>query len=177
MCGIAGIVAAGHANLAAVRAMNEAQRHRGPDGEGTWVSPDGGVALGHRRLSIVDLSEGGHQPMRDAARDLTITFNGEIYNYIEVRARLVALGHRFRSTSDTEVLLAAYAEWGSGCLSELNGMFAFALWDARRRVLFCARDRFGEKPFHYAFTGGTFAFASEVKALALLSLEPTGRRR
>ncbi len=169
MCGIAGIVAAGHANLAAVRAMNEAQRHRGPDGEGTWVSPDGGVALGHRRLSIVDLSEGGHQPMRDAARDLTITFNGEIYNYIEVRARLVALGHRFRSTSDTEVLLAAYAEWGSGCLSELNGMFAFALWDARRRVLFCARDRFGEKPFQYAFTRDTFAFASEVKALALLS--------
>ncbi|MEO5730454.1 MAG: asparagine synthase (glutamine-hydrolyzing) [Byssovorax sp.] len=169
MCGIAGIVAAGHANLAAVRAMNEAQRHRGPDGEGTWVSPDGAVALGHRRLSIVDLSEGGHQPMRDAARDLTITFNGEIYNYIEVRARLVALGHRFRSTSDTEVLLAAYAEWGSGCLSELNGMFAFALWDARRRVLFCARDRFGEKPFQYAFTRDTFAFASEVKALALLS--------
>ena len=169
MCGIAAIVAAGYANLAAVRAMNEAQRHRGPDGEGTWVSPDGSVALGHRRLSIVDLSEGGHQPMRDAARDLTITFNGEIYNYIEVRARLVALGHRFRSTSDTEVLLAAYAEWGSGCLSELNGMFAFALWDARRRVLFCARDRFGEKPFQYAFTGGTFAFASEVKALALLS--------
>lgn len=169
MCGIAGIVAAGHANLAAVRAMNEAQRHRGPDGEGTWVSPDGSVALGHRRLSIVDLSEGGHQPMRDAARDLTITFNGEIYNYIEVRARLVTLGHTFRSTSDTEVLLAAYAEWGSGCLSELNGMFAFALWDARRRVLFCARDRFGEKPFQYALTGGTFAFASEVKALALLS--------
>jgi asparagine synthase (glutamine-hydrolysing) len=169
MCGIAGIVAAGHANLAAVRAMNEAQRHRGPDGEGAWVSPDGAVALGHRRLSIVDLSEGGHQPMRDEARDLSITFNGEIYNYIEVRARLAARGHRFRSTSDTEVLLAAYAEWGTACLSELNGMFAFALWDGRRRVLFCARDRFGEKPFHYAFTQGTFAFASEVKALALLS--------
>ena len=169
MCGIAGIVAAGHANLAAVRAMNEAQRHRGPDGEGTWVSPDGAVALGHRRLSIVDLSEGGHQPMRDAARDLAITFNGEIYNYIEVRARLLALGHTFRSTSDTEVLLAAYAEWGAECLSELNGMFAFAIWDGRRRVLFCARDRFGEKPFQYAVSGSTFAFASEVKALALLS--------
>jgi len=169
MCGIAGIVAAGHANLAAVRAMNDAQAHRGPDGEGTWASPDGAVALGHRRLSIVDLSEGGHQPMRDEARDLAITFNGEIYNYIELRARLTALGHTFRSTSDTEVLLAAYAEWGSACLSELNGMFAFALWDGRRRVLFCARDRFGEKPFQYALTGGVFAFASEVKALALLS--------
>lgn len=169
MCGIAGIVTAGHANLAAVRAMNDAQVHRGPDGEGTWASPDGAVALGHRRLSIVDLSEGGHQPMRDDARDLAITFNGEIYNYIELRARLAALGHTFRSTSDTEVLLAAYAEWGSACLSELNGMFAFALWDGRRRVLFCARDRFGEKPFHYALAGGVFAFASEVKALALLS--------
>ncbi len=177
MCGIAGIVAAGHVSLAAVRAMNEAQRHRGPDGEGAWVSPDGSVALGHRRLSIVDLSEGGHQPMRDEARDLAITFNGEIYNYIEVRARLASLGHRFRSTSDTEVLLAAYAEWGTACLSELNGMFAFALWDGRRRVLFCARDRFGEKPFHYAFTQGTFAFASEVKGpRAPLLRRPRDRR-
>ena len=169
MCGIAGIVAAGHASLAAVRAMNDAQLHRGPDGEGTWASPDGAVALGHRRLSIVDLSDGGHQPMRDEARDLAITFNGEIYNYIEIRARLGALGHTFRSSSDTEVLLAAYAEWGTACLSELNGMFSFALWDGRRRVLFCARDRFGEKPFHYAVGHGVFAFASEVKALALLS--------
>jgi len=169
MCGIAGLLANGSANPLAVRAMNEAQAYRGPDGEGLWISPDGAVALGHRRLAIIDLTEGGHQPMLHPGRDLAITFNGEIYNYIELRERLRALGHTFRTSSDIEVLLAAYAEWGTDCLAELNGMFAFALWDGRRRVLFCARDRFGEKPFVYAFAGAAFAFASEVKALALLA--------
>lgn len=168
MCGIAGILAASRANAEAVRAMSDALRYRGPDGDGLWTSPDGAVVLGHRRLAIVDLTEGGHQPMRHAARDLAITYNGEIYNYLELRERLRALGHTFRTSSDTEVLLAAYAEWGEGCLAELNGMFSFAIWDGRERALFCARDRFGEKPFHYALTGSAFAFASEVKALALI---------
>jgi asparagine synthase (glutamine-hydrolysing) len=170
MCGIAGIVAAKglFARIEAVSAMNEVQRHRGPDGEGTWRSPDGRVALGHRRLSIVDLSEGGRQPMTLAGRRLVITFNGEIYNHVELRERLRGLGHVFHTSSDTEVLLAAYAEWGSECLAELNGMFAFALWDEDKRELFCARDRFGEKPFQYTLCQGYFAFASEHKALALL---------
>jgi asparagine synthase (glutamine-hydrolysing) len=169
MCGIAGILSASRANADAVSAMNDAQRYRGPDGAGLWVSPDGAVALGHRRLAIVDLTEGGRQPMLSPERGLAITFNGEIYNYVELRERLSGLGHSFRTTSDTEVLLAAYAEWGAECLAELNGMFAFAIWDERRRVLFCARDRFGEKPFHFACSRGAFAFASEVTALALLS--------
>src|SRR5262245_17403101 len=125
MCGIAGILAAGRANTAAVRAMNDAQAHRGPDGEGLWVSPDGTVVLGRRRLAIVDLTDGGLQPKLLPERDLALTFNGEIYNYVELRERLRALGHTFRTTSDTEVLLAAYAEWGTECLVELNGMFAF----------------------------------------------------
>lgn len=171
MCGIAGIIAGkarGFARIEAVRAMNEVQRHRGPDGEGSWLSPDGSVAFGHRRLSIVDLSEGGKQPMALPERRLVITFNGEIYNHVELRERLRGLGHRFHTSSDTEVLLAAYAQWGGECLSELNGMFAFAIWDDERRVLFCARDRFGEKPFQYALTEGFFAFASEASALALL---------
>lgn len=168
MCGIAGILAASRANADAVRAMNEAQQHRGPDGAGLWISPDGAVALGHRRLAIVDLTEGGQQPMLLPERALVITYNGEIYNHVELRERLSGLGHAFRTTSDTEVLLAAYAEWGAECLAELNGMFAFAIWDERRRVLFCARDRFGEKPFYFARALDAFAFASEVAALALL---------
>ncbi|MFO0755019.1 MAG: asparagine synthase (glutamine-hydrolyzing) [Byssovorax sp.] len=171
MCGIAGILAGkarGAARIEAVRAMNEAQRHRGPDGEGTWLSADGRVAFGHRRLAIVDLTESGAQPMVHAERGLTITFNGEIYNHVELRERLAAMGHRFHGTSDTEVLLAAYARWGAECLRELNGMFAFAIWDEARRVLFCARDRFGEKPFQFALTSDFFAFASEAGALALL---------
>src|SRR5262249_18540370 len=165
MCGIAGILAGGSANPSAVRAMNEAEAHRGPDGEGLWISPDGALALGHRRLAIVDLTDGCRQPMLLPDRDRAITFNGEIYNYVELRERVRALGHTFRTTSDTEVLLAAYAEWGPECLAELNGMFAFALWDGQRRVLFCARDRFGEKPFHHAFAGGAFAFAPAANAL------------
>jgi asparagine synthase (glutamine-hydrolysing) len=168
MCGIAGILSPSGANPGAVAAMNEAQRYRGPDAEGLWVSPDGACALGHRRLSIIDLSERGRQPMLLEERELAITYNGEIYNFVELRDRLRGLGHVFRSDSDTEVLLRAYAQWGTDCLAELNGMFAFALWDGRRRVLFCARDRFGEKPFVYALLAGSFAFASEAKALALL---------
>ncbi len=125
------------------------------------------LALLHRRLSIVDLSPGGHQPMCDAAGRLWITYNGEVYNYVELRTELEALGERFVSSSDTEVMLAAYRRFGSDCLHRFNGMFAFALWDGERRELFCARDRFGVKPFYYQFDGRRFAFASEPRALVL----------
>jgi asparagine synthase (glutamine-hydrolysing) len=126
-----------------------------------------GIGLLHRRLSIVDLSPGGHQPMCDGAGRLWITYNGEIYNYVELRAELEGLGERFTSASDTEVILAAYRRFGPDCLQRFNGMFAFALWDGERHELFCARDRFGVKPFYYQWDGARFAFASEPRALVL----------
>ena len=142
--------------------------HRGPDGFGTWIQRYDAyaVAFGHRRLSIIDLSASGRQPMLVAEGKVSITYNGEIYNYIELRDELIAAGMRFRTASDTEVLLAAYLMWDIECLAKLNGMFAFAIWDERRRQLFVARDRFGEKPLFYANPhGGGIAFASEMKAL------------
>jgi len=170
MCGIAGIVGGrgpGEDAKIAIRRMIALQRHRGPDGEGYY---DGiGASLGHCRLAILDLSEAGHQPMSDASSRYWITFNGEIYNYLELAEELRALGHRFRGHSDTEVLLAAFAQWGEACLERLRGMFAFAVWDAEERRLFAARDRLGIKPFHYCRVGeDTFAFASELKALVAL---------
>ena len=123
------------------------------------------IALAHRRLAIIDLSAAGHCPMPNADGDLWLTFNGEIYNYLELRAELTKLGHHFSSESDTEVLLAAYQQWGVDCLERFNGMFAFAIWDMRQKRLFCARDRFGIKPFHYYHRDGYFAFASEIKSL------------
>jgi asparagine synthase (glutamine-hydrolysing) len=140
-------------------------RHRGPDDAGIWRSPDAAVGLAHRRLSIIDLSSAGHQPMADATGCLQIVFNGEIYNFARLRRDLEARGHSFRSASDTEVILAAYREWGTDCLRHLNGMFAFALYDASRRWVFLARDRAGEKPLFYRHSPGRFAFASELKAL------------
>ena len=125
------------------------------------------VALLHRRLAIVDLKPSGHQPMCDGEQRCWLTYNGEVYNYPELRDELAALGHVFRSTSDTEVILAAYREWGEDCLAHFNGMFGLALWDARTRTLFCARDRLGVKPFYYQFDGERFAFASEPRALVL----------
>src|SRR3546814_146013 len=146
--------------------MRETMRHRGPDGAGLWSSPCGHVVLGHRRLAILDLSEAGAQPMAHADSATCVTFNGEIYNHDELRRQLERRGHRFRSRADTEVLLAAYREWGSACLDRLNGMFAFAIYDGRRRSLFLARDRAGEKPLFYAHVPGRgFRFASELKAL------------
>lgn len=169
MCGIAGLVllpSLGDARLpddaaAHVRAMLDSMAYRGPDGQGIYRN--GPVCLGHRRLSIIDLA-GGAQPMDDGRH--VLTFNGEIYNYRELRTTLEREGFRFRTASDTEVLLAAYDRWGTDCLSRLDGMFAFALWDAPRRRLFCARDRFGKKPFFYAHTRDLFIFASELHALA-----------
>src|SRR6202048_1698768 len=163
MCGIAGFVGfGGRANL---EAMTAALAHRGPDGSGTWISPERPVFLGHRRLSILDI-EGGAQPMWDAAGDIGVVFNGEIYNHRELRHILEAAGHRFRSShSDTEVLVHGWREWGEGLPVRLNGMFAFAIYDRARRHLFMARDRFGEKPLFVYRQPGRIAFASELSAL------------
>jgi asparagine synthase (glutamine-hydrolysing) len=139
--------------------------HRGPDDSGVWHSPDGRVALGHRRLAILDLTAAGHQPMHDEAGALTIVFNGEIYNFAELRRELEAAGHAFRSGTDTEVILAAYRQWGTECVGRLAGMFAFSLFDGERRRLFLARDRAGEKPLFVHRSTGVLRFASELKAL------------
>ncbi|HEY7879164.1 MAG TPA: asparagine synthase (glutamine-hydrolyzing) [Gemmatimonadaceae bacterium] len=165
MCGIAGIVGArGTETRAMAERMIAVQRHRGPDATGIQVDAVGGAVLAHARLSILDLSTAGAQPMASADGRYHIVFNGEIYNYVELRAAL--RDHAFRSRGDTEVLLAAYAHWGPACLDRLVGMFSFAIWDARDRTLFAARDRFGVKPFVYhRARDGALAFASEIKAL------------
>jgi asparagine synthase (glutamine-hydrolysing) len=167
MCGIAGIVSIDGTPLpdlaAALEVLGRMVDHRGPDGRGSWSARSRNAGLVHRRLAIIDLSESGRQPMV-APGPTAITYNGEIYNYLELRQELA--GHwRFRSTSDTECILAAYQRHGPECLDRLRGMFAFALWDERRQRLFCARDRFGIKPFYYAQIGKLFVFASEAKAL------------
>lgn len=172
MCGIAGIIARTPINLEAIQAMVAIQSHRGPDGEGTWISNDGRVALGHRRLAIIDLSERASQPMVDVSGRYVITYNGEIYNYLEIRSELKSLGSIFRSDSDTEVILEAYKQLGEACLDHLNGMFAFALYDSVEEKLFCARDRFAEKPFLFLKGKDFFAFASEYKALLLFKEIP-----
>ena len=139
--------------------------HRGPDDTGEFWTTDGRVGLGHARLSIIDLSAAGHQPMNDVTGELCIVFNGEIYNFIELRAELSSKGHEFGTRSDTEVILAAYHEWGTDCLDRLNGMFAFALYDSVREQLFLARDRAGEKPLYYSQRNAEIRFASELKGL------------
>jgi len=168
MCGIAGTVDLRRGLGSAERLvaeMTEVQAHRGPDGAGLMVDSD--AVLGHRRLAILDLTDAGRQPMASPDGSLWITYNGEVYNYLELADDLRARGHRFRSACDTEVLLHAYAEWGEASLERLNGMFAFAIWDRRRGRLFCARDRFGVKPLYYTVAEGRFRFASEIKALLL----------
>ena len=165
MCGIAGIIdlTSGGPSRELIQRMTGLLRHRGPDDEGIAVL--GPAALGHRRLSIIDLSPGGHQPMSLEEAGLHVVFNGEIYNYPEVKAELEARGETFRSRSDTEVILRAYRAWGVDSLQRLNGMFAFAIWDEGRRTLFAARDRLGKKPFFYHHRPGFLSFASEMKAL------------
>ncbi|HAI76344.1 MAG TPA: asparagine synthase (glutamine-hydrolyzing) [Microscillaceae bacterium] len=179
MCGIAGIVDLRRpVVLQSLQQMTDALAHRGPDGEGHWISQTGNVGLGHRRLSIIDLSEAGHQPMHFAQGRYTITYNGEIYNYLEIRALLQKQGFVFHSESDTEVLLALYHQIGSRCLERLDGMFAFAIWDAQTSTLFCARDRFGEKPFYYHYLPGErFVFASEMKALWAFGIDRVPNKR
>lgn len=152
-------------DLARVERMCDAQRHRGPDDAGLWQSGDRRVALGHRRLSIIDLSPSGHQPMHDSDDVLHVVYNGEIYNYLSLRAELEAQGHSFRSHSDTEVILVGYRAWGRDLLDRLVGMFAFALHDERRDEVLLARDPLGIKPLYYAEEGGCLLFASEVGAL------------
>jgi len=160
VCGIAGFV--GRCDRGQLDAMVTALAHRGPDDEGHWVGPD--VGLGMRRLSIIDLA-GGRQPMTNEDETLRVVFNGEIYNFRELRSDLIQRGHRFRTQSDTEVLLHLYEELGPVCVERLRGMFAFALWDAPRKRLFLARDRLGKKPLYYWHRDGLFLFGSEIKAL------------
>jgi asparagine synthase (glutamine-hydrolysing) len=163
MCGICGFAGVGDADILA--SMNEAMVHRGPDAEGLWHDAREAVYLGHRRLSIIDLS-GGAQPMWTADGTLGIVFNGEIYNHLELREELIRAGHHFLTDhSDTEVLLHGYRQWGHDLPSRLNGMWAFALYDRKRREIFLSRDRFGKKPLFYSLQNRTFAFASELSAL------------
>lgn len=165
MCGIAGIVqSASVFNLDHAKQMADALSHRGPDGTTTWQDNDGTVLFGHRRLSIIDLSTAAGQPMHLEDR-YTIVYNGEIYNFIELKKELQNEGYRFHTQSDTEVILAAYAHWEEDCVEHFDGMFAFAIWDSKEKELFAARDRFGEKPFFYHLGPQTFSFASEMKAL------------
>lgn len=166
MCGIAGILSyRENAQLDQVKKMTDKIIHRGPDGEGLWINSNKNIVLGHRRLSILDLSEKGKQPMHYENGRYSITFNGEIYNYIELKKELLQKGFSFKSDSDTEVLLALFALKKEKCLDDLDGMFSFAIWDEQTQELFCARDRFGEKPFYYSLENNSFYFASEMKAL------------
>src|SRR5687768_17857375 len=166
MCGIAGLIT--HKPEDLIGAALKAIEHRGRDDEGVFVSSQFGAdslkaCLGHRRLSIIDTSSAGHQPMFSDDGRFSIILNGEIYNYRELRRDLESNGHQFRTGSDTEVLLKAYAEWGTDCLERLNGMFAFAVWDESEKELLLVRDRAGIKPLYYAATGENLAFASEIK--------------
>ena len=161
MCGIAGFVNINQSNL--IKRMCTVMTHRGPDDEGIYEH--GNIALGHRRLAIIDLSRSGHQPMSNEDDTIWITYNGEIYNYLELRERLQRKGHIFRSKSDTEVIIHAYEEWGVECLQRFNGMFAFAIYDQKTRELFIARDRIGIKPLYYWQNGTKLIFASEMKAI------------
>ena len=178
MCGIAGIVSTEPEQY--IAAMLKTIEHRGRDDEGVWTSEvidqDGWQAcFGHRRLAIIDTSSAGHQPMLSQDRRYVITFNGEIYNYRELREQLKSKDHQFRTDTDTEVLLAAFAQWGRDCLPHLNGIFAFALWDRQERTLTLARDHVGIKPLYYArvpsqSAGEWFIFASEIKAILATGL-------
>lgn len=169
MCGIAGIV---HLHLthsrveeSILRAVRDAMIHRGPDSAGSWISKDGLVGLAHRRLKIIDLSDAGAQPMSNEDGSLRITFNGEIYNHAALRKELESLGHHYHSHSDTETILHAWEQWGEASLERLQGMFAFAIWDEKKRELRLVRDRMGKKPLYFAEFEGVFLFASEIKSI------------
>ena len=170
MCGVTGFWAYSSPDLGedVFADFTHSLAHRGPDGFGIEHFPEARLWLGHRRLSIIDVSERARQPMSYAEGRYWLTYNGEVYNYLELREELRGLGHRFVSVSDSEVILAAYAQWGPECQLRFNGMWAFAIWDARDRRLFLSRDRFGVKPLHYSDDAGAFAFASELKAFLTL---------
>ena len=165
MCGIAGIfnLKGGPVSPVNLRQMTDAIAHRGPDGDGFYI--DSFIGLGHRRLAIIDLSPTGHQPMVSEDDQYAISYNGEVYNFREIRADLEVLGYKFISKTDSEVVLKAYMEWGPDCLHRFNGMFAFTVWDKRKQALFIARDRYGIKPLYYIYQDNTFYFASEQKAI------------
>src|SRR5262249_26551083 len=165
MCGVTGFLNLDGAPASPVilKAMTDAIGHRGPDGEGHFI--DGAFGLGHRRLAILDLSPTGHQPMLTPDGRYILSYNGEIYNFRELRIELEARGHQFRSTGDSEVVLYALAEWGEEALLRFNGMFALALWDRKAQALLLARDRYGIKPVYYSHSDSVFAFGSEIKAL------------
>jgi asparagine synthase (glutamine-hydrolysing) len=164
MCGISGVISQSNQKVeeVVIQQMNDLIKHRGPDGEGVYFGDQ--FALGHRRLSIIDLSDASHQPMK-RGEDLVITYNGEIYNYLEVKAELEKKGVKFTTTGDTEVILAAYQEWGEQCVEHFNGMWSFAIYDRKKQILFCSRDRFGIKPFYYLEHNKQFCFGSEIKQL------------
>jgi asparagine synthase (glutamine-hydrolysing) len=173
MCGIAGIISniLSLVDVDVLKGMSAAIAHRGMDGQAVWVSDSGNAGFSHRRLTVIDTTPLAAQPMHYLNR-YTIVYNGEIYNYIELKKELQGLGYEFRSNSDTEVILAAYAEYNDNCVTLFDGMFAFALWDDVEQILFCARDRFGEKPFYYVLNQG-FLFASEIKGLEATGLSLT----
>jgi asparagine synthase (glutamine-hydrolysing) len=167
MCGILGIVDSRGVDERLLKQMRDKMIHRGPDDAGVWLSQDKKVGLAHRRLSIIDLSEAGRQPMSDNEGRILITYNGEIYNFQEIRKELEERGYTFKSHTDTEVIINAYKEWDVDCLQRFNGMFAFGIYDDRKKIIFMARDRLGKKPFYYLLDkyNGRFVFASEIKAL------------
>jgi len=169
MCGIIGYISDSQLSIEALITARDRMLYRGPDDAGVWQNSNNTVLFGHRRLSILDLSPNGHQPMMSQCGRYVIVFNGEVYNYSELKKELQALGHFFVGSGDTEVVLAAYIEWGEVCLNRFNGMFAFAVWDKGTNEipssLFLARDRAGKKPLYYAYNGYTFAFASELKSI------------
>src|ERR1700676_3806067 len=184
MCGIAGIFsyndAANGVDRSELIAMGDHMKRLGPDGSGIWIVDDGRIGLAHRRLAIIDLSDNGLQPMQTDDGRFVVSFNGEIYNYKELRSSLRARGYRFRTESDTEVLLHLYADRGVEMVRDLRGMFAFALWDTRERILVLARDPYGIKPLYYSDDGRTCRFASQVKALLAIGtisreIEPAGQ--
>lgn len=165
MCGIAGVFNLNGEPVSPVilRRMTDAIAHRGPDGEGQWI--EGSIGLAHRRLAIIDLSPAGHQPMISADQRYVLSYNGEVYNFQELRVELEARGYQFHSKTDSEVVINAWIEWGADCVTRFNGMFAFAIWDKRERSLYLVRDRYGIKPLYYASWGQTFLFGSEQKAI------------
>ena len=165
MCGIAGFINLDGqpVSLSLLKKATDEIMHRGPDGEGHWI--EGNIGLGHRRLSIIDLSPAGQQPMVSSDDRYILTYNGEVYNYRELRAELKSKGFKFRGQSDSEVVLSALSFWGKEALLKLNGMFAFALWDRQKKRLLLARDRYGIKPLYYSIHSGRISFASEIKAI------------
>ena len=165
MCGVTGLIHLDNSpvSLSVLQEMTEAIAHRGPDGEGHWI--EGNVGLGHRRLSIIDLSIAGYQPIVSADHRYWLSYNGEVYNFRELRKELKAKGYWFRSKTDTEVVLNALVEWGTKALIRFNGMFAFALWDRKEQSLLLARDRYGIKPLYVSHQKNIFAFVSEQKAI------------